>query len=196
MSSGVAIDKNALLEWVGTSRLNEASLLHKYLQSGNLSYLLALYRPYMHLVYGLAYKFVQDPKQSQEIVYCIFKKLVKEVKQGEIRLFSAWLYNLSLHFCKQWRQRGRSDADQIVALGGSNQTPITFYNKDDNEFAEEINNMENEVKDLKQQQAECAELFFKQQKCFQEIADITGWEISQIKRHLRNAKKRTNIYQD
>ena len=196
MNSRVLMDKNTLSDWVNANRWDESSLLNKYLQTGDLAFLLELYKPYMHLVYGLAFKFVQDPKQSQEIVYCIFKKLIKEVKQQEIRLFSSWLYNLSLQFCKQWRQRGRSDIDQIIALGGKGQSPITYYDDDDSEFEQEISKMENEVKNQQDQQEKCAELFFEQQKCFKEISDITGWEISQIKRHLKNVKRRANIYQE
>lgn len=196
MNSRVRIDKQLLSEWVGISRSDESSLLKKYLQTKKLSYLLDLYRPYMHLVYGLAFKFVQDSKQSQEIVYCVFKKLIKDVNKQEIRVFGAWLYNLSLEFSKQWRTRGRSDVDQIVALGGSSQTPISFYDEEDDVFEDEISSMENEVKQLKIQQDKCAELFFNQQKCFQEIADITGWEIAQIRRHVKNAKRKANIYQE
>lgn len=195
MNSRIGLDKT-LLDWVGASQLNELSLLQKYLNSGDLRNLLALYKPYMHLVYGLAFKYVQDPKQSQEIVYCLFKKLIKEVRHQEIRLFSAWLYLVCLNFCKQWRERGRYEADQISATSSSGQTPITFYEDGDQDFEEEINSVENEVKKLKEQQEECARLFFDQQKCFQEIAVITGWKISEIRRHLRNVKKRTNIYQD
>ena len=196
MNPGISFDKNSLLDWVGVSQSNESSLLQKYVQSGDLSHLLELYRPYMHLVYGLAYKYVRDSKQSQDIVYCIFKKLINEVKKKEIRLFSAWLYITCLTFCRQWRQRGQSEADQIVALGGSGASPISYYDEDDHEFEDEIITVENEVKRIKEQQEECSRLFFIEQKCFQEIAEITGWEISLIKRHLRNIKKRTNIYQD
>ena len=196
MNSRSLIDKYTLSDWVGANRWDESSLLNKYLQTGDLAFLLRLYKPYMHLVYGLAFNFVQDQKQSQEIVYCIFKKLIKEVKHQEIRLFSAWLYNLSLQFCKQWRQRGRSDIDKIVALGGKGQAPITYYDDDDAVFDQEISNMENEVKQLQAQQEKCVELFFEQQMCFEEISEITGWEVSQIKRHLKNVKRRANIYQE
>lgn len=196
MNSRVRIDNQLLSKWVGLSSRDELSLLNKYLQTKNLSYLLDLYRPYMHLVYGVAFKFVQDQKQSQEIVYCIFKKLIKEVSNQEIRVFSTWLYNLTLDFAKQWRTRGRSDADKIVALGGSTQTPISFYEDEDEVFENEILSLEDEAKNLKIQQEKCAELFFNQQKCFNEIAEITGWEVSQIKQHVKNAKRRANIYQE
>jgi RNA polymerase sigma-70 factor (ECF subfamily) len=82
-----------------------------------------------------------------------------------------------------------------VALGGKSQTPISFYDEEDDAFVAEINSMEIEVKQLKIQQDKCAELFFIQQKCFQEIADITGWKIAQIRRHVKNAKRKANIYQ-
>jgi hypothetical protein len=143
MNSRLRIDKQLLPEWVGLSRRDESTLLKKYLQTKKISYLLDLYRPYMHLVYGIAFKFVQDSKQSQEIVYCIFKKLIKDVNNQEIRVFGAWLYNLSLEFSKQWSIRDRSDVDQIVALGGNSQTPISFYDEEDDACEDEINSMEN-----------------------------------------------------
>ncbi|GJM29725.1 MAG: hypothetical protein DHS20C17_23600 [Cyclobacteriaceae bacterium] len=150
----------------------------------------------MHLVYGLSFKFVQDSKQSQEIVYCIFKKLIKEITKQEVRVFSTWLYNLSLEFVKNWRARGRSEVDRIVALGGSSQTPISFYDEDDDVFEDEISSMEKEIEELKIHQEKCAELFFNQQKSFREIAEITGLEISQVRGHVKNAKRRANIYQE
>ena len=150
----------------------------------------------MHLVYGVAFKFVQDSKQSQEIVYCIFKKLIKAVQGQEIRVFSSWLYNLTREFCQQWRSRGRSEVEEVLAFGGTSQTPITFYEEDDQVFEDEISSMEEEISRLKSEQEKCVELFINQQKCFQEIADITGFEISEVKRHIRNAKRRINIYQE
>ena len=196
MNSKPWIDKPSLSKWVGIGHREESSLLKNYLRTKDLSYLLELYRPYMHLVYGVAYKFVNDSKQSQEIVYCIFKKLIKDVTQQEIRVFSSWLYNLTRNYCKQWRARGRSAIDEIVALGGESQTPITFYDDDDSTFENEINSMEEEVETTKKQQDTCANLFFNEQKCFHEIADITGWDVALIKRHIRNAKRRANIYQE
>jgi len=196
MNSRDWIDKQALSKWVGASRRDESSLLQNYLHSGELSYLLDLYRPYMHLVYGLAFKFVHEPKESQEIVYCIFKKLINEVKRQEIRVFGSWLYIMSRDICKQWRSRGRSDVERILALGETSNAHITFYDEDDDAFEKEISSMEDEIINLKKEQEKCLELFFTEQKCFQEIADITGWDVSLIKRHLRNAKRRVNIYQE
>ncbi len=195
MNSRDWIDKQALSKWVGGSRRDESSILQKY-QTGDLAYLLDLYRPYMHLVYGLAFKFFREPKQSQEIVYCIFKKLINDIKRQEIRVFGSWLYTMSQDYCKRWQSRGRSDVDQLVALGETSSAPITFYNEDDEAFEKEISTMEDEIVNLKKEQEKCLELFFTEQKCFQEIADITGWDVSLIKRHLRNAKRRVNIYQE
>ncbi len=196
MNSSSWIDKPVLSKWVSASPRDESSLLNKYHQTKDLAHLLNLYRPYMHLVYGLAFKFVHEPQQSQEIVYCVFKKLIKEVKNQKIRVFSSWLYTLSREFCQKWRARDSSDEEQILALGGTSKTPITFFDEGDEDFEEEISSMEDEISDLKKEQEKCLELFFNQQKCFQEIADITGWDVALIKRHIRNAKRRINIYQD
>lgn len=190
------MDVQLLPEWVGINRRDESSLLQKYQRTKDLSYLLELYDPYMHLVYGLAYKIVKDASQSQEIVYIIFKKLIKEAPQQEIRIFSSWLYTLSRDYCLTWRSRARGSLDQYVALGSTTRTPITFYEKDDESFEAEINQLEKEINNLKNEQQRCLDLFFKEQKCFQEIADITGWDVQLIKRHIRNAKRSINIYQE
>lgn len=190
------MDNRSLSKWVGVGRRDESSLLQNYQQTTDLTYLLKLYKPYMHLVYGVAFKYVGDPKQSQEIVYCIFKKLIKDVSKQEIRVFSSWLYKLTSEFCKQWRARGRTAVDEIVALGGPSQTPITFYDDDDGTFEDEISSMEEEIESLKLQQEKCVELFFDQQKCFHEIADIIGLDVPMIKRHIQNAKQKANIYKE
>ncbi len=190
------MDIQLLPEWVGIKRRDESSLLQKYRHSKDLTYLLELYEPYMYLVYGLAYKIVKEPNQSQEIVYSIFKKLIKEVPKQEIRVFSSWLYALTRDFCFTWRSRTRAKKDEFVALGSDTRTPITFYDKDDESFEEEIGQLENEIRNLKSEQERCLNLFFKEQKCFQEIAEITGWDILLIKRHIRNAKKSINVYQE
>ncbi len=190
------MDKKLLTDWVGIKNRDESALLHKYLKTKDIALLLRVYEPYMYLVYGLAYKLIQEPKQSQEIVYAIFKQLIKDVPEQEIRVFSTWLYQYTREFCFHWRSKARSRSDEIIALGGDQRTPITFYEKDDQSFEEEISKLENEIINLKNEQQRCHELFFKDQKCFQEIADITGWDVQLIKRHIRNAKKSINVYQD
>lgn len=185
-----------LPEWVGIKRRDESTLLQKYLDTKDISFLLQVYEPYMYLVYGLAYKIVREPQQSQEIVYSIFKKLIKDVPQQDIRVFGSWLYQVTRDYCFDWRTRARAHPGEIVALGGATRTPITFYEKDDQSFEEEISKLENEIKNLKNEQQQCLDLFFKEQKCFQEIAEITGWDVVLIKRHIRNAKKSINVYQE
>ncbi|GEM_PF-5182604 len=185
-----------LPEWVGIARRDETWLLKKYRQTKDISYLLQIYEPYMHLVYGLAYKLIKEPQQSQEVVYTLFKKLINEVHKQEIRVFSTWLYALARDYCFEWRAKARPRKDEIVALGSENRTPIVYYDQDDNTFEQEINQLENEIKNLKSEQQACLDLFFKEQKCFQEIAEITGWDIQLIKRHVRNAQRSINVYQE
>lgn len=190
------MNKQLLPEWIGIKRRDESSLLQKFIDTKDISYLLEVYQPYMYLVYGLAYKIIKKPQQSQDIVYSIFKELINKVPKQDIRVFNSWLYTMTREYCLQWRANASSQQEEIIALGGEARTHVTFYETEDSSFEEEINKLEIEIKNLKNEQRRCLDLFLKEQKCFQEIAEITGWDIQLIKRHIRNAKRSINIYQD
>lgn len=175
---------------------DEQKLIKKYLATKKLSYLVDLYKPYIHLVYGIALRYVADDHQAQIITIKIFKKLARDLPQQEIRIFQSWLYIVTKNYCENWMMSRNNQAELVesVEVEDEKQFDFTLYGKDDRSFEAEISNMENEILNTKKEQEKCMDLFFKEQKCFQEIADITGYRLSNIKRHIKNAKKNINIY--
>ena len=175
---------------------DERKLVKKYLATKKLSYLVDLYKPYIHLVYGIALRYVDDDQQAEIIAIKIFKKLARDLPQQEIRIFQSWLYIVTKNYCESWMRAINNQAETIEAapVEAEKQFDFTLYGKDDRSFEAELSSMEDEILNTKKEQERCMELFFQEQKCFQEIADITGYQLQRIRRHIKNAKKNINIY--
>ena len=56
--------------------LDDASLLERYQETGNLDLLGVLYHRYMHLVYGLSLKYLKDPESSKYALMHIFELII------------------------------------------------------------------------------------------------------------------------
>ena len=62
---------------------DDAQLIRKYKETGELEYLAALYERYMNLVYGVCLKYF-DEEASKDAVMQIFEELIEKVKQHEV----------------------------------------------------------------------------------------------------------------
>ena len=72
--------------------MNEKELLTHYRQTGDLDTLGKLYAPYMSLLYGVCYKYLQEAEQCQDAVMQIFDELIGKLRVHEVDNFKSWLY--------------------------------------------------------------------------------------------------------
>ena len=59
---------------------------------------------------------------------------------------------------------------------------------------EALNKLEEAVKQLHAEQRTCIELFYLKEKCYNEIAETTGYSLMQVKSHIQNGKRNLKIY--
>ena len=77
----------------------DEDLLGDFIYSGDLDLLGELYARHMHLVYGVALKYLGNSDDARDATMHIFEKLVDELPGQEIRQFKSWLYVLSKNHC-------------------------------------------------------------------------------------------------
>ena len=80
-------------------QLEDAELISRYQQTGDLELLGVLYNRYMHLVYGVCLNYFKDEEQSKDAVMQIFEELVLKVKLHQIQNFKSWLHVLTRNHC-------------------------------------------------------------------------------------------------
>ena len=53
--------------------------------------------------------------------------------------------------------------------------------------------MESSIKELKEQQKICIELFYLQEKSYEDVAEITGYTMKEVKSYIQNGKRNLKI---
>ncbi len=174
---------------VGSS---DADLVASYKHTHDLEILGKLYQKYMPLVYGLCLKYLKDEERSKDAVMQIFEQLIQKLKIHEVTNFKSWLYSLCRNYClMELRHESRHEFIHLE----DNNTGITlsFEQELNPGNEEEMSLMESCLEKLSDEQRLSIDLFYLQQKCYKEVADETGFDISKVKSYIQNGKRNLKI---
>ena len=173
----------------------DARLLHRYVQSGDLAYLGQLYDRYLHLIYGVCLKYLQDEAASQDAVMQIFEKLTVSLRQAEVQHFKSWLYTVAKNHClmqlrsQKPHRNGHVSSDVLINIAASDGV------SEDRELMEaRWTLVEQGLESLPVEQQQCIQLFYLEQKSYQEITSATGYELKKVKSYIQNGKRNLKIF--
>ncbi len=171
---------------------DDTALIAQYKQSGNLEVLGTLYNKYMHLVFGVCLNYLKDEEQSKDAVMQIFEELVLKLKLHEVQNFKSWLHVLTRNHClmairKQSKHTTVSIEDTFVE-----NTDFVHLDIDDTK-EKKLTVMEKCMETLPEEQRVSVDLFYLQEKCYKEVADITGYEMLKVKSYIQNGKRNLKI---
>lgn len=177
--------------------LSDEDLVARYKEDENPSYIAELFERYTHMVFLICMKYLKDEELSEDATMAIFEKLIQDLKKYEVRKFKFWLHRVSKNHClvileKNQKKISKNEALLQHFLDKQSQHDENFHSP---ELAE-INNKEKRfeeleaaLKKLRYEQRQCIELFYLQQKRYQEVASITGFSMKQVKSFIQNGKR-------
>ncbi len=173
------------------STQNDTDLVKKYKSGGDINVLGELYTRYMDLVYGVCLKYFKEPEEAKDAVINIFEELVTKLKKYEVTNFKSWLYQLTKNYCLMKIRSSKSkpvvvDVD-IMHLGENNHLDNIA------EKENQLNGMENCIEQLPAEQKLAIQLFYLQEKCYKEIAELTGTEINRVRSFIQNGRRNLKI---
>ena len=178
-----------------TSKINEQddlSLIATYKESGNLEVLGTLYNKYMHLVFGVCFNYFKDEELSKDAVMQIFEELVVKLKIHEVQNFKSWLHVLSRNHCLMALRK--SSKNPTVAMEDNFVENGDFVHLDIDDAKEtQLTIMEKCMETLTEEQRKSVDLFYLQEKCYKEVADITGYDLLKVKSYIQNGKRNLKI---
>jgi len=161
-------------------------LLNSYRTDHSLAVLGRLYEKYVVLVYGVCLKYLKDEEQAKDAVMGIFEQLVTKVKEHDIKEFRGWLYVLSRNYCLM--QLRAAKKMEMVAL--DDVVKFEPASHPDIKYSEEyLKALEQCIAQLPDNQKQSIDLFYLQEKCYKEIAEITGQSPKAIKSYIQNGKR-------
>jgi RNA polymerase sigma factor (sigma-70 family) len=173
-------------------QLDDADLITQYKTTGDLEILGALYNRYMHLVFGVCLNYLKDEEQSKDAVMQIFEELIVKVRSHAIQNFRSWLHVLSRNHCLMLLRK--ASRNNIVPMDESFVENTDFVHLDiDDAKEQQLSVMEKCIETLTVEQRVCIDLFYLQEKCYKEVADITGYDMQKVKSYIQNGKRNLKI---
>jgi RNA polymerase sigma factor (sigma-70 family) len=169
----------------------DKQLVEQYKSSGDLNVLGELYQRYMELVYGVCLKYIKEPEDAKDCVLNIFEELISKLKKHEVDNFRGWLYQLAKNHCLMKLRKQKNTTVNI---------DMSFMQSEENvhldgelEKEENFKQMQYCLEQLNHEQKQVIELFYLNNKCYQEIAGITGIEINKIRSYIQNGRRNLKI---
>ena len=174
---------------------SDSELLNQYLRSGNLEILGELYNNYIHLVYGVCLKYLNDREESKDAVNKIFENLIVEIPKFEIQNFRSWLYVVTKNHCLMEIRKKKSEKKQFEKYSEDFFMDSTdFLHPIDEASDEDLHeNLRNCIERLKHEQKQCIVMFYFDKKCYKEISDELNMEQKKVKSFIQNGKRNLKI---
>lgn len=178
----------AFIKNISTEVHTDAELVALYKQTQDMHVLSELYQRYMELVYGVCLKYFSDSERSKDAVMSIFEELVEKLKLHEVHHFKSWLHTLTRNYC-------------LMQLRTPKNLKTTGFNPDHMQLEETVHLngvLEKEARFIKlekcmdilpDEQKQVIQLFYLQQKCYDEIAEITGHEWNKVRSYIQNGRR-------
>ncbi len=176
----------------------EAKLLADYRNNHDADLIAGLFDSYIHLVFGVCMKYLENEEESKDAVMQIFEDIIKDLKTHKVDNFKSWLYIVSKNYClKVIRRRKMQYKFETYErkVNGNRFVEIEddLDHKLDNVEALKSSFLNGALESLKSEQRKCIELFYLQEKSYKETMELTGFSLKQVKSYIQNGKRNLKL---
>lgn len=173
--------------------IDDQELLQRYYQDGNNEWLGILLERYTLLLFGVCMKYLKNEEEARDAVQQVFIKVLDELKKYPVSYFKSWLYMVAKNHCLM-KLRGKGHYvqeinERVMSAPEDPSAREELTLKDRN-----LDLMAEALRLLNQEQQLCITLFYLEKKSYQEVAEITGSTMMQVKSHIQNGKRNLRIH--
>lgn len=167
-------------------------MLDDFKSTGDQEALATLYLRYSDLLYGTCLKYLEDSEEAKDAVMNIYQELLRKLPGQEVSNFKSWVYVVAKNYCLM--QLRKAKRNLTVNLDGANVQSGDFSHLDDvlNKEAE-FKRLEQCMEALSDEQKKSIQLFYYQNKCYNEIAEETGLEWNKVRSLIQNGRRNLKI---
>jgi RNA polymerase sigma-70 factor (ECF subfamily) len=174
------------------TELTDLELIKQYKLDGENEWIGILFSRYTSLVYGVCVKYLKNRDEAKDAVMQLFEKLLTTLKEHEVEHFKSWLYITARNHClmKLRAQKGKYTEEISPFIM---ETSAEVHLEEQQLLESNLSKLENCIEKLGYEQKDCVKLFYLQEKCYQEVSEITGFEMSKVKSYIQNGKRNLKI---
>ena len=174
----------------------DKELVTSFKQSGEINYLSILYQRYMDLVFGVCLKYFKDTERSKDAVMEIFEELNTKLRQHEVENFKGWLHVLARNYCLMQLRSPRNMKTAEFNADFMQLEENTHLNSEALEKESNFVKMEQCLETLPDEQKDSVRLFYLENKCYNEIAAITGYDWNKVRSYIQNGRRNLKLCMD
>jgi RNA polymerase sigma-70 factor (ECF subfamily) len=184
------------LKNISADGISDKELIAAFKESGEMVHLSTLYQRYMDLVFGVCLKYFKDAERSKDAVMDIFEELNRKLKQHEVDNFKGWLHVLARNYCLMQLRSPKNIKTTEFNADFMQSSQTTHLSNEVLEKEATFKKLEECMETLPADQQQSIQLFFVEKKCYNEIAEITGYEWNKVRSYIQNGKRNLKICLD
>ncbi|BAV04537.1 RNA polymerase ECF-type sigma factor [Filimonas lacunae] len=171
-----------------TAPRSDEELLTAFRHTGDQQVLATLYLRYADLVYGVCFKYLNDAESSKDAVMNIYQELLVKLPNHEVDNFKGWLYVVAKNHCLMQLRKMK----QTITVSFD----VNLVQSEDFSHLDSVLDKEQEFKKLEscletlpEAQKQAVQLFYLQNKCYNEITGITGNDWNKVRSLIQNGRR-------
>ncbi len=176
----------------------DQELISVFKSNGDRKALGILFDRYSHLVFGVCMKYLKNEDDARDATMAVYEKLMEDLKRFEVLKFSSWIHTVARNYClMQLRSRkAMLHVDDENSTGWDTvvetHQPSHLATEDNKEAMLVL--MEEGIRTLNEEQRICIELFYLKNYCYQDVAEISGFNLLEVKSYIQNGKRNLKNY--
>ncbi len=168
--------------------LSDEELVQVYKDKSSSVVIGEIYTRYGHLVMGTSMKYLKNKADAEDLTMQVFEQLPNKLVSHNIQRFKSWLYMVTKNECLMLlRKKGRLTTEITKELESSDELHL----KEEKEV--QLNLLEEAITTLKDEQRRCIELFYLEQKSYQEIVSELKMDVNKVKSAIQNGKRNLKL---
>lgn len=174
----------------------DKELVAAFKQTGNVDHLSKLYQRYMDLVFGVCLKYFKDTERSKDAVMDIYEELNSKLKLHEVDNFKGWLHVLARNYCLMQLRSPRNMKTTEFKADFMQSAENMHLNGEVLEKESNFVKLEQCLDTLTEEQKQSVQLFYLENKCYNEIAEITGYDWNKVRSYIQNGRRNLKLCMD
>jgi RNA polymerase sigma-70 factor (ECF subfamily) len=126
----------------------------------------------------------------------IYEELNNKLKQHEVDNFKGWLHVLARNYCLMQLRSPRNMKTTEFKADFMQSAENTHLNGEVLEKESNFIKLEQCLDTLTAEQKHSVQLFYLENKCYNEIAEITGYEWNKVRSYIQNGRRNLKLCMD
>lgn len=172
----------------------DEELVAGYQNTHNKNVVGELFKRHSLLSFTVCNKYLKDEEAAKDASMVIFEKLFTDLLKHSPQNFKSWFYSVCKNYCLMQLRKPVLE----VLVGGEKEDNEDFFVQFEELLHQEgegqdkeykLLALENAMVQLNDKQRVCIDLFYLQQKSYDEVSQQTGYTTNEVKSYIQNGKR-------